>query len=127
MEKIKPIDFLKKMFSNKIFLSAFLTSLISIIIIFAIGFGIVWHYRADVFGYFAKEYIKGGEQISNEKIIEKQSVFTQESFVVDAVKKSNPAVVSIVISKDVPKYETFVDPNQPQDPFGGMFPGLSFN
>ena len=36
-----------------------------------------------------------------EKIIEKQSIFSQESFVVDAVKKTNPAVVSIVISKNV--------------------------
>lgn len=119
---------MKNYFLNKTFVYAFLISLACVVVILAIGFGIIWRYRTDVFGYFAKEYIKSGEQISNnsgQTVIEKQSVFTQESFVVDAVKKSSPAVVSIVISKDVPKYETFVDPNQLQDPFGGMLPGFS--
>ncbi len=50
--------------------------------------------------------------------------FTQESFVVNAVKKTSPAVVSIVITKDVPKYETYYEQS---NPFGDMFPGLFFN
>ena len=67
------------------------------------------------------------EKLTAEKIIEKQTIFTQETFVVDAVKKTNPAVVSIMISKNVPKYEAYVDPNQQQDPFSDLFPGFSFN
>ena len=113
-------------------------SLVSIIIILAIGLGFVWNYRANIFDYFAKEYLQEVQNpntaLGNEgksttgKIIEKQSIFSQESFVVDAVKKTNPAVVSIIISQDVPKYELYTDPNQQQqDPFGGLFPGFSFN
>jgi serine protease Do len=128
MQKIDMIDYLKKMFRNKIFVSAFLTSLISIIIILVIGFGIVWHYRANVFSYFAKEYLRetqlpnnGGQNIS----LGKQDILSQESLVVDAVKKTNPSVVSIILSKNVPKYETCTDPNQQNsNPFGDMFPGL---
>ena len=96
-----------------------------------------WHYRANVFSYFAKEYLKEGEKSINEnsysspkteaeKIIERQSVFSQESFVVDAVKKASPAVVSIVLSKNVPKYESYVDPNNRYNPFGDMFGGMDF-
>jgi serine protease Do len=90
-----------------------------------------WHYRANVFDYFAKEYLQEMQNPSGsntERIIEKQSIFTQESFVVDAVKKTNPAVVSIIISKNVPKYEVYTDPNQQQqNPFGNLFPGFLFN
>ncbi|KKT22256.1 MAG: Protease Do [Candidatus Nomurabacteria bacterium GW2011_GWF2_43_8] len=49
---------------------------------------------------------------------------------IDAVKKTNPAVVSIIISKEVPKYETYIDPNQQNNPFGDLFPnfpGFNFN
>ena len=45
---------------------------------------------------------------------------------VDAVKKTNPAVVSVIISEQVPKYEEYVDPTQPTNPFGDLFPGFSF-
>ncbi len=132
-------NFIKKVFSNRNFVSVFLTSLVSLIIILAISFGAIWHYRAKVFGYFAKEYLKEAQEpqavkkddaqvtTTTEKIIEKQSIFSQESFVVDAVKKTSPAVVSIIISKEVPKYETYTNPNQQQNPFGDMFPGFSFS
>jgi S1-C subfamily serine protease len=61
-----------------------------------------------------------------EKIIEKQSVFSQESFVVNTVKIASPAGVSIVLSKNVPKYESYVDPNNQNNPFGNMFPDMNF-
>jgi serine protease Do len=54
-------------------------------------------------------------------------VLNQEGMVVDVVKKTNPAVVSIVITKEVPKYETYVDPNQQNNPFGDFFPGFNFS
>ncbi len=134
MQNISSVkNLIKKTLSNKTFVFAFLSSLASVIIVLLIGIGIIWHYRANVFGFFAKEYVKEAQEPINnsnpkteaEKIIERQSVFSQESFVVDAVKKASSAVVSIIISKDVPKYESYIDPNQQQyDPFGGMFPGM---
>jgi len=120
---------MKNIFKNKDFLPIFLTSLLSLLIIFALGLGVVWRYRANVFGYFAKEYLKETQEgdisgaANPEGILDKQAIFSQERFVIDAVKKTNPAVISITISKEVPKYETYIDPNQ-TDPFGGLFPGF---
>ena len=138
MPNFNIFNFIKKTFSDRAFVLALLTSFVSFVIILAICLGAVWHYRARVFGYFAKEYLteaqtpdlnkKDGGSSVTEKIIEKQSIFSQESFVVDAVKKTNPAVVSIIISKQVPKYEVYTDPNtQQQNPFGDMFPGFNLN
>jgi serine protease Do len=133
MQEINIIKFFKKVFGNRDFARVFFTSLLSIFIILLIGIGIIWHYRANVFGYFAKEYLREIQNGNNsegasaaEKIIEKQSIFSQDSFVIDTVKKTNPAVVSIIISQEVPKYEVYTDPNQ-QNPFGDLFPGFSFN
>ena len=130
MGKINIIEFLKKIKISRSIISAFLISLVSLIIILGVGLGVVWYYRANVFDYFAKEYlqeIQNPNGSNTERIIEKQSIFTQESFVIDAVKKTNPAVVSIIISKNVPKYEVYTDPNQKQNPFGDMFPNFFFN
>ena len=134
MPETNLIKFFKKIFPNKNFIFSFLTSLSVFLLIFLIGLGFAWHSRAKLFGYFAKEYLREAQDANNkdsvkttEKIIEKQTIFSQESFVVDAVKKTNPAVVSIIISKEVPKYETYIDPNQQTNPFGDLFPGFSFN
>src|SRR3989344_8847920 len=32
-----------------------------------------------------------------------------------------------VISKEVPKYETYINPNNQNNPFGNLFPGFNFN
>ncbi|MFA5961643.1 MAG: trypsin-like peptidase domain-containing protein [Parcubacteria group bacterium] len=47
---------------------------------------------------------KADPNLSREKIVE------EDSAVIDVVEKSTPAVVSIVISKDVPKIQNFFDP-----------------
>jgi serine protease Do len=138
MEDSKITKIIRKIFLNKNFIYAFSASLITLIIILVIGLGFVWRFRANIFDYFAKEYLQEiqnpnsrlgiNDKSTAEKIIEKQSIFSQESFVVDAVKKTNPAVVSIIISQNVPKYELYTDPNQQQqDPFGDLFPGFSFD
>ncbi|MDO8659530.1 MAG: trypsin-like peptidase domain-containing protein [Candidatus Parcubacteria bacterium] len=139
MKDIDIIKFIKKTFADKNFVSVFLTSLFALLLVLVIGFGLLYRYRTNVFGYFAKEYMLAVQEGNNaqnvnskegvkttERLLEKQTIFSQESFVVDAVKKTNPAVISIVISKEVPKYEAYVDPNQ-QNPFGDLFPGFSFN
>lgn len=120
-----------KYFKNKDFLIAFLASLFSVLVLLFVGSGIIWYYRAKVFSYFAKEYLQDANNAVNkdanavaEKIIEKQSIFSQDSFVIDTVKKTNPAVVSIIISQEVPKYETYIDPNTQINPFGDLFPGF---
>ncbi|MEK7539493.1 MAG: trypsin-like peptidase domain-containing protein [Patescibacteria group bacterium] len=134
MQEINMIKSIKSFFMNKNFASVFLTSLLSLLFIIILGISLIFYYRANIFGYFAKEYLKEAPAGNNkndaqvtEKILEKQTIFSQERFVIDAVKKTNPAVVSIIISKEVPKYETYINPNQPQNPFGDLFPGFSFN
>ena len=131
------IKFIKKSFYHKNLVFVFLLGLLSSLLIIALGFGVVWYYRANIFGYFAKEYMKdaqiqsiegeNGAKVATERIIEKQSILSQETFVIDAVKKTNPGVVSIIISQQVPKYEAYIDPNQNNNPFGDMFPGFNFN
>ncbi len=138
MQEINIIKFIKKVFAQKDFLAVFFTSLLLILFILLIGFGLIWYQRAQIFGYFAKEYLKETQnqentdkkndiQVTTEKILEKQTIFSQEHFVIDVVKRANPAVVSIIISKEVPKYETYIDPNQPTNPFGDLLPGFNFN
>ena len=135
MQNIDIIEQFKKYFINRNFLFIFITSFISFILILLISMGVVWHYRASVFGYFAKEYIHelqsvsltsdGAIDLGSGASSENRALFSQERFIVDAVKKTNPAVVAITISKEVPKYETYVNPNT--NPFGDMFPGFGFN
>ena len=123
-------NFIKKIFTNKSFVVTLLTSLFSFIVIILVTAGIIWHFRAPIFGYFAKEYL---QEIRNQNANNKNNgispTFSQDSFVIEAVKKTNPAVVSIIISQNVPKYETCIDPNQgqQQNPFGDLFPGFDFS
>ncbi len=113
---------------NKNFIMGLVSGLASVIIILIISSTIVWHYRGNVFGYFAKEYLKESQDqtLTANSNGETNPVLSQESLVVNAVKKTNPAVVAIVISQDVPKY--VADPNaQNNNPFGNAFPGFNFN
>lgn len=126
MQEKNIFDILRRKFTNlqsKNFIVVFFTSLLSFVLIFAIGFGVVWHYRANIFGYFAKEYLKE-TQAEKDSSSNKQTIFSQESFVVDTVKKTNPAVVSIIISQQIPKYEVYFDQDQQNNPFGDLFPGF---
>jgi len=129
------VKFVHNNFKDKNLLATFLISFLSFVLVLGILAGLLFYYRSAVFGYFAKEYLMGAtsneeestEEVVNitEKIIEKQSIFTQEYFVVDAVKKTSPSVVSIVISKEIPKYEVYSNPkDQQQDIFGNIFPGF---
>ncbi len=114
---------------SKDFQKILFINLFSILVLFFIGVGLAWHYRTNIFGSFAKEYLQETQNPGEtDKGGAKIATFSQDSFVINAVKKTNPAVVSIVISQEVPKYETYIDPNQQQtNPFGDMFPGLNFN
>lgn len=63
-----------------------------------------------------------------EQELNSNSIVTQESQVVDVVEKVDPAVVSIIISKDVPIIERYYDNTPDNNPFGDLFGGgLGFN
>jgi serine protease Do len=128
MEEINIIKEIKKHFKHTDFIKVFLFSFLSFIILILIGAGIVWHYRSKVIGFLSKEYT---QEIQKEELANNGTsttpAFSQDSFVIDAVKKTNPAVVSVIISEEVPKYEEYTDPSQPTDPFGDLFPGFTFN
>ncbi len=136
MQETELIKFIKKVTNNKDFSSIFATSFLSLVVILFLTSILVWNFRAQVFSYFAKEYMLAVQNETNEnisenvkateKILQRETIFSQESFVVDAVKKTNPAVISILISKEVPKYETYIDPNQ-QNSLNELFPGFYFN
>ena len=135
MDLIKKI---KNYFLNTNIINIFIVSFLSLFILIFIAFAFIWYNRVDIFGYFAREYLQQYHQLSENvdnnkngvKDFERRSMFSQDSFVIDVVKKANPAVVSIIISKEVPKYETYIDPNTQINPFGDLFfgfPGFDFN
>ena len=58
MKNTNITEYVKKIYLNKNFVYVFIVSLISLIIILIIGLGLVWYFRANVFDYFAKEYLQ---------------------------------------------------------------------
>lgn len=127
---------IKAMFKDSVVRSvtvSFLTVIVTLLIIF----GLVWHYKDQFFKLLANnintEYQKtigGTFTINQDKAINNETkeseIYTKEGTVVDAVKTAKPAVVSIIVSKEVPKYEVSYDTNNGADPFGSLFPGFFF-
>jgi serine protease Do len=105
----------------KNFVRIFLTSFFSFLIFILICAGLLWYFRAPVFNFLAKEYVAETQN----KNPQNKNPITPDSFVVDAVKKTNPAVVSIIISEQVPKYEEDISPDDETNPFGDLFPGFN--
>ena len=73
------------------------------------------------------------EELIKQSEIQESKKLSYEDRIVRAVRKAKPAVVSIVISKDVPIYEQYLDqaPGPFNDPFfrqffGGDVPGFNF-
>jgi len=81
-----------------------------------------------VFGYLAgtvSQKTSGGKlaqlfnQSSKNSEVVRQNIVAEDSAIIDVVNKTNPAVVSIVITKDVPRARNFFsDPFDFFDPFG---------
>jgi serine protease Do len=129
MQEANIIKFIKKHLNHTDFLKVFVFSFVSFFILILIGAGVLWHYRAKVFAFLGKEYMQEiqTQDLANKGAAPITPAFSEDSFVIDAVKKTNPAVVSVIISENVPKYEEYTDPNQQTNPFGDLFPGFSFN
>ena len=111
------------------------TSIITFVVLLVIGIGFLWFYRDDISNYIVKNYLEKPEvsndltKISNfkkENSIEPTKIVkSEEDTVVNAVKKARPAVVSIVISKQVPKYTVTYKDENVLDQNGNAIPGLS--
>lgn len=114
----------KTFFKNSDFKAGFFASFLTFICLLLVLFFVFWNFRVDIFKYFANSYLENAQEFN---LTEKgeQPILTQESFVIDAVKKANPAVVSIILSKEVPKY--VLDPNAGRVPIGNLFPNFFFN
>ena len=119
---------------------SFLTMLVTLVIIASVA----WHYRGRVFHFLAEGYINDN-QITNvastygansksknivDKLVDALPVTNSENTVVNAVKRANPAVVAITITKEVPKYDVSYDQNNQTNPFrdafGNDFPNFFF-
>jgi serine protease Do len=123
---------IKEMFKDSV-VRTVLISLLTIIVTLGIIASLAWYYRSHIFKILATEFnLVNKPEASNlalnskDKLDSKEnptlSTTTEENTVVGAVKASKPAVVSVIISKEVPKYDVTYDQNN--DPFGGMFPGI---
>ncbi len=127
-------NFLEKKFADKHVRDMFAVSLIAILATIIVGAFLIFIFRNSIFGYFAEGYMRNaqnnlvsGVDEQSGEFVNSQSIFSLDRLVIDAVKKTNPGVVSIVISKEVPTYETFINPNQNNSPFGNFFPNFNFN
>lgn len=94
----------------------------TVIVIVLFAAALVWIFLANkdkIINFILKhltepttvETVMIDEEGVRERIIERSSVFTEEQFVVETVRKASPAVVSIVLTKEVPTYETYYDPD----------------
>lgn len=81
-------------------LIGFVTSLITFVVLFGSTFAFLLSDKSGLEKYFKSN----------------KTIFVEESGVVDIIEKVNPAVVSIVVTKDVPKIEKYFEN---LDPFGG--------
>lgn len=126
----------KNIFSNGIF-RILLVSIATVIVTLLIIILFAWYYREKIFNYISRNYIPQQQvintdilplSIENEQENISQAPITDEkvaSTVVDAVKKAKPAVVSIVVSKQIPKYSVTYKEQSILDGNGNPISGLS--
>lgn len=98
-------------------LKSTITMIIIISVILSSFFGAVFGFMGEkisnkIFSKISQKFNidQKGENVSSQSI---EKIVEEDSAVIDVVEKSSPAVVSIVITKDVPKYKSFFE-----DPFG---------
>lgn len=105
----------KRHYAAIIFLAFFLTMILSAI------FGFIGGSVAGIFSEKLQNKLNLSRQIESNQIKEKevirQRLVQEDSAVIEVVKKATPAVVSIVITKDVPQFRSYYF-----NPFGNNFP-----
>lgn len=112
------------------------TSIITFIVLVIICVGFLWLYRDNVSNYIVKNYLEKPEISQTEPlVIEKveeapvsisipKEEKKEEYTVISAVKKAKPAVVSIIISKQIPQYITTYKEENVIDQFGNVIPNM---
>ena len=114
-EKLKTI---LKHHKSTIIVSIF-ASVFTVVILAGIGWAVVLANHASWFDAIGSFFNKSGiPAIGNNEEMVKRDVASEESRIIDVVEKASPAVVSIVITKDVPVIEQYY---QEFDPFGDDF------
>lgn len=110
----------QKKINSKRFSAAVVTA-IAVSVIFGSVFGFMAGGAANflsskISSKFSKIFPQSTGQ--NTQIVQQQ-IIEADSAVIDVVKKTSPAVVSIIITKDIPKYNGFFDP------FGDLFNSMN--
>ncbi len=113
----------------KKFLYYFISSLFGAVFVLALLFVFAYSYQDKIIGFIldktqqqTKELIENGDLSKS-----KREIITQESLMINTIKKANPAVVSIVITKDVPIIEKYYQQDPFIDPFFQQFFGDFFS
>lgn len=124
--KIKNIKFNLKLINKKIskylhkttksvVFKSIVASVITFFILTLISFGFVWHFKQQAFNILASRYLEQVIPLNNEPVVpileDDKSVEPlviekpkDPDNVINAVKRANPAVVSIILTRNVPKY-----------------------
>lgn len=130
----KFLFFKKKLFKNQT-LKMFFVSLITMLITIIILIIIVWNVKDTIVNSLINDYIAKTDTIKQRPILiekmedapivsSKEEVIVKEDTVVTAVKKAKPAVVSIIISKQVPQYTVTYKEENVLDQFGNVIPNM---
>lgn len=85
-------------------------------VVTALFLGTLYMFRGTLFRMAAEEYVRVSSE--NERVSGEQSLLSTDRAVTETVERVNPAVVSIVVSKDVPVLEQYLEEF---NPFGGFF------
>jgi S1-C subfamily serine protease len=96
---------------------SFITSALTVVILALIGSGIILANNSFFLNKIASFLNNNKFTLSNNGTV-KRDVASEESSIISAVERANPAVVSIVITKDVPIIERYY---QEFNPFGDDF------
>lgn len=110
---MKPID--------KTVFVAIATSVITVIVIGVIGLGEVAANKNAILAYFGEQYLSAVKAQTATSTPAGGALLTQDALVTSAVEKASPAVVSIVITKDVPVMQEYMAPFNPFPGFGQGF------
>jgi len=93
------------------------TVLISVLLSLLILLGILYLTQGYIYNFFAKNYLL--DNLANKSENTKNlTVSGYNELVVSIVEKVNPAVVSIIVTKDVPTYEQYYESVDPWGMFG---------
>lgn len=117
------------MFDEKNYLNIVATSIVVNLLVTAIIGGAILVNKGKIFSYFGQKYVEDVNSRLSKGENVNDSPITDEAQIIAAVTKANPAVVSVIISKDVPIMEQYFEnvnpfpnfPGFPSDFFGGGF------